>query len=162
MEKSAKTRSLFYGKIKIFYVKSTVLLNKLLKSWFHGNFWEWSRFIILFHAVASMLSKLHEICFHEKYLKLELNYRFFTLKFREINVFINRLHFNLFSRNIYQMTVSFFKLLPSSLPQYKIFIVCRHCNFHWLSKLSNPDVTNFQLFKKDELGWTPWPENTLD
>ena len=42
----------FYGKIAIFSVKSTVLLKKLLKSWFHGNFWAWSRFIVLFHTVC--------------------------------------------------------------------------------------------------------------
>ena len=34
----------FYGKINIFSVRSTFLLKKLLKSWFHGNFWTWSRF----------------------------------------------------------------------------------------------------------------------
>ena len=46
--------------------------------------------------------------------------------------------------------------------QCKIFVVCRHWYFHCLSKLSNTDVTNFQLLKKDELRWFPWPEITLD
>ena len=40
----------FYGKLNIFPVKSKVLLKKLLKSRFHGNFWEWSRVIVLFHT----------------------------------------------------------------------------------------------------------------
>ena len=28
-----------------------VLLKKLLKSWFHENFWAWSRIIVLFHTI---------------------------------------------------------------------------------------------------------------
>ena len=43
----------FLRKIYIFSVKSTTLLKKLLKRWFHGNFWAWSRFIVLFHTVIS-------------------------------------------------------------------------------------------------------------
>ena len=46
--------------------------------------------------------------------------------------------------------------------EYKIFVVCRHWHIHWLSNLTNADVTNFQLLKKDEQRWTPWPENTLN
>ena len=42
-------------KIIIFSVKSTFLLKKLLKSWFHGNFWAWSRFIVIFNTVHSQL-----------------------------------------------------------------------------------------------------------
>ena len=33
------------------FVKVTVLLRKLLKSWFDGNFWAWSRVLVLFHTV---------------------------------------------------------------------------------------------------------------
>ena len=43
----------FYGKINTFFVKSTVLLKKFVKSWFHRNFWAWSRFIVLFHKCDS-------------------------------------------------------------------------------------------------------------
>ena len=48
----------FYGKINIFSVKATYLLKKLLKSWFHEIFWEWSRFIVLFHTHSVVISKI--------------------------------------------------------------------------------------------------------
>ena len=38
----------FYGKFNIFSVKSTSILKKLLKSWFHGNFWAWFAFFNIF------------------------------------------------------------------------------------------------------------------
>ena len=38
----------FPAKIKIF-PSNQRLLKKLLKSWFHGNFWVWSLFTVLFH-----------------------------------------------------------------------------------------------------------------
>ena len=44
---------------KIFSVKSTILLKKLLKSWFHGNFWVWSRFTVLFHTVYFCQNQFH-------------------------------------------------------------------------------------------------------
>ena len=53
----------FDGKFNIFFVKSTFLLKKLLKSSFHGNFWAWSRFIAFFHTVLSQLNGFHVIFF---------------------------------------------------------------------------------------------------
>ena len=38
----------FSGTINIFSVKSTVLLKKLLKGWFHEIFWAWSHFTVFF------------------------------------------------------------------------------------------------------------------
>ena len=40
----------FSGKINISSIKSTFLLKKLLKSWFHGNFWEWLHFIVFYYG----------------------------------------------------------------------------------------------------------------
>ena len=65
----------FCGKFKTFSVKSTFLLKKLVKSWFHGNFWAWSRFIVFFHTVSfhcwshgffTLYAWLHELFFRQK------------------------------------------------------------------------------------------------
>jgi len=47
VENSSKPRSLFLRENNIFIIKSTFLKKKSLKSWFHGNFWARSRFIVL-------------------------------------------------------------------------------------------------------------------
>ena len=70
VKKSSKTRSPFLRKKQHHYsVKSrqisvTFLLKKLLKSWFHGNFWASSRFIVLFHTkrnkeVTELISRIN-------------------------------------------------------------------------------------------------------
>ena len=50
----------FCGNINIFSVKSTSLLKISLWSWFHGKFWAWSHFIVLFHTVNCIV-----FCFHD-------------------------------------------------------------------------------------------------
>ena len=49
-----RKHSIFTEKSTFFPVKSTLLLNKLVKSWFHGNSWVWSRFIVLFAQCFSV------------------------------------------------------------------------------------------------------------
>ena len=51
VEVMTKRRSRSLRKNRHFPVKSTLLLKKLIKSWFHEIFLAWSRFIVLSHAV---------------------------------------------------------------------------------------------------------------
>ena len=46
-KRTIKRDHYFYGKFNIFFAKSTSLLKKLLKSWFHGNFLS----VIAFYAI---------------------------------------------------------------------------------------------------------------
>ena len=57
----------FYGKIAIFFRQINVFsaLKKLLKRWFHGNFWAWSRFIVLFHTVSTNYADFTEFFWKE-------------------------------------------------------------------------------------------------
>ena len=55
VEKCFKMPSRFFWKITIFSVKSTFLLKKLLKSWFHEFFEAWSCFMVLFHCACTFL-----------------------------------------------------------------------------------------------------------
>ena len=60
---------------KYFSVKSTFLLIMLLKSWFHGNFWAWSRIIVLstldqWHGIALDRRKFRN-CFFRNFVSLK-------------------------------------------------------------------------------------------
>ena len=97
---STKRESYSYGKINIFSVKSTILLNKLLKRWFHEKFWVWSHFIVLFHNFGIWLTPL----FHKK--------------FREINFLLKN------------CTLSWFDKKNCMATEFLIFPQCfPHCAF---------------------------------
>ena len=57
VKKYYQTRSRVLRKNQHFSVKSTFLLKKLLKSWFHEIFLAWSYFEVLFHTVKRHLAQ---------------------------------------------------------------------------------------------------------
>ena len=75
-----------YGKINSFSVKSTFLLKKLLKSWFHEFFWAWSCFLVLFNTVAWKFRQFDEFYSNCSSLLLSVNLpNFLQICFRQFN-----------------------------------------------------------------------------
>ena len=113
--------------------KSTFTKKKLLKSWFHGNFSVWSRFIVFFHTLLWLRKLLHQ-------------------KFRETNVFWRKIILDTLNKSF----VRYFDGKMLSVIKFRWF---DEKNAIWYPQCGNPQifVSQFllQIFEK-----FPWKQRT--